>query len=179
MPETTVIGVIDTAVKIGLGALISGVATHWVSKAKNTAEERNAFQLRYRNILEEVAQSVEVTNHVYLKYWALVVEWFRYSKGGHDWPDSRREELDKTKKELFHEFKEITTAESKLLLLSETQSAALLRTYAESVVEFRRAFYVDSMSMTEELMEEKKSEIRIHRESLFKLISEKYKHGVT
>jgi threonine dehydratase len=57
----TTIDVIDSAVKIGLGALISGLATYLVAKSshdKTIAKERAQ---RKRDMLEAVAQ--HVTRH--------------------------------------------------------------------------------------------------------------------
>jgi len=91
---TTLIDVLDTAVKIGLGAVIAAIATHWHSKQKNKSESAREYEKRHRTLLEQVAEQTEQLNHVYLKYWALVVEWVRFTKNGKEWSQSRRDELE-------------------------------------------------------------------------------------
>lgn len=55
---TTVIEIVDTAVKIGLGALISGVTTYLVTN-KNHKHERNHGLVVYRR-----DRLVEITEHI-------------------------------------------------------------------------------------------------------------------
>ncbi|ANG62811.1 hypothetical protein A8C75_10155 [Marinobacterium aestuarii] len=179
MPDKTILDVVDTAVKIGIGALISGVSTYWVTKLKNSADAEKEYRQRYRSILEEVADNLESVNHVYLKYWALVVEWLRYKNGNNQWPETRKEELEKVKEELFHAFKAVTSAEAKLLLVGESRAYEALRAYAEKVIKFRRTFYCENMKMTEAEMETAKSEIKELRESFFRQVSDSYKHRIT
>ncbi len=53
---TTAIEVIDTAVKIGLGAIISGVATYWVTNAKNKHDLKKTYVEDSIKILRETAE---------------------------------------------------------------------------------------------------------------------------
>jgi phosphopantetheine adenylyltransferase len=80
MPDKSLIDVLDTAVKIGLGALISGISTYWITRQKDKSDSVKEYERRHRTILEQVAEETEQVNHVYLKYWALVVEWLRYNR---------------------------------------------------------------------------------------------------
>lgn len=170
----TLIDVLDTSVKIGLGAGISAIATYWHAKQRYKAESAKEYEKRHRTLLEQVAEQIEQLNHVYLKYWALVVEWVRYRKNGNEWPKERRSELDATKAELFSTFSSITSAESKLLLVAENDAYLKLRELAEAIVRFRRTCYVDSDSLTEEEMDAKKVEIKKLREDLYDLLSSTY-----
>ena len=179
MPDKTLIDVLDTAVKIGLGALISGVSTFWITKQKERADSAKEYEGRHRTILEQVAEETEQVNHIYLKYWALVVEWFRYKKQGSPWPDSRKEELERTKSELFHAFKSMTSAEAKLLLVNEKEASEALRKYGEAVVAFRRSYYMGNETMSEEQMASDKAAIKDLREEFFGIISDSYQTKFT
>jgi len=176
---TTIIDVLDTAVKIGLGALISATATYLHSKYKDKADSAKEYEKRHRSLLEQVAEQAEQLNHVYLKYWALVIEWVRYNKNDKEWPEERRSELEVTKNELFVSFGALTSAESKLLLVGENKAYLKLRELGDAVVQFRRSFYVDKNSLTESELDKKKSEIRELREELYKLLSSTYQTKVT
>lgn len=175
----TLIDVLDTAVKIGLGAGISAVAAFWHSKYRDKAESAKEYEKRHRTLLEQVAEQVELLNHVYLKYWALVIEWVRYEKNNNKWPEERRAELELTKTELFSTFASITSAESKLLLIGENEAYLKLRELGEAVVQFRRTCYVDKKSLTEQELDSKKLEIKKLREELYELLSNTYQTNFT
>jgi hypothetical protein len=176
---TTLIDVLDTAVKIGLGAAISAIATYWHSKYRDKAESAKEYEKRHRSLLEQVADQAEQLNHVYLKYWALVVEWVRYEKNQKNWPDERRAELEEIKTELFASFGSLTSAESKLLLIGENEAYAKMRELGETVVQFRRTCYVDKKSLTEEEIEQNKNRIKKLREELYELLSSSYQTNFT
>ncbi len=176
---TTLIDVLDTAVKIGLGAAISAIVTYWHSKYRDKAESAKEYEKRHRSLLEQVADQAEQLNHVYLKYWALVVEWVRYEKNQKNWPDERRAELEEIKTELFASFGSLTSAESKLLLIGENEAYAKMRELGETVVQFRRTCYVDKKSLTEEEIEQNKNRIKKLREELYELLSSSYRTNFT
>lgn len=179
MPDKSLIDVLDTAVKIGLGALISGISTYWITRQKDKSDSVKEYERRHRTILEQVAEETEQVNHVYLKYWALVVEWLRYTKEGNPWPEGRKEELEKTKTELFHAFKSLTSAEAKLLLVNEKEAYEALRAFGEAVVSFRRTHYMGHKAMSEDEIATDKNKIKQLREELFEIISDSYQTKFT
>jgi len=175
---TTMVDVLDTAVKIGLGALISGVVTYWHARQKENAETLNRLNSKRQELLEKAASQVEQVNHVYLKYWALVIESTRYDLSGTEWPKKRILELDEVKDELFQSFKYFTDAESKILLINEPEIYDLMRGYGELVVKFRRGVYVGKLGLTEVQINSEKSEIKLAREKLFSSLSKAYINGL-
>lgn len=70
---TTLIEVLDTAIKIGLGALISGVVTYWVTQAnyKNTLRKEAAEGKRktIREIAELIEESASLLNEFIHSHW--------------------------------------------------------------------------------------------------------------
>ncbi|MCG8067976.1 MAG: hypothetical protein JAY84_08920 [Candidatus Thiodiazotropha taylori] len=56
---TTALDIVDTAVKIGLGALISGFATYFVTKRNNTHEIFKEQHLRRLDLLEKLSISIQ------------------------------------------------------------------------------------------------------------------------
>jgi hypothetical protein len=56
---TTIIEVVDSAVKIGLGALISGVATYLVTSSRQKSELKKDILLRHRELIEKSSLEIE------------------------------------------------------------------------------------------------------------------------
>ncbi len=69
---TTSIEIIDTAVKIGLGALISGAATYWITKTKNTHEIHISKLTEGRSLVKDIAFHVETSTDMINDYLHLL-----------------------------------------------------------------------------------------------------------
>ena len=174
----TTIEVIDTAVKIGLGGLITIVGTFIVTRLNHDHEHKKERSKRFFDALEQSSNLIEETTHVALKYWALVIEWVRNRDDGMELAPHRKEELEKIKSDLFNEFKSLTVAESKLLLLGLTVPAAMLREYGDVLKEMRRKCYDGKKSLTEKEMDEVRETILSKRQALFVELSNAYKNGL-
>jgi hypothetical protein len=97
---TTSIEVVDTAVKIGLGSLITLAGTYVITRLNHEHENSQEKRKRYFDALESVGADVEEVTHGALRYWALVVEWARNNRQGLGLTEQRQKELDTTKSEL-------------------------------------------------------------------------------
>lgn len=60
--EKEVFDIIDTAVKIGLGALISGVSTYYLTLTKNNHDKEKYMQDRISQLLEDIVLKLESAN---------------------------------------------------------------------------------------------------------------------
>lgn len=175
---TTAIEIIDTAVKIGLGGAITLLSTIFVTKLNHKHDHDKEKSKRYYDALESVGADVEEITHIVLKYWALIIEWVRNDKQGLDLTEKRKDELEKTKEDLFNQFKSLTVAESKLLLLGLEEPAKLLREYGEYLKKLRRNYYYEKASLTEAEMDAVREELLSKRQTLFKALSEAYKNDL-
>jgi hypothetical protein len=155
----TPIDVIDTAVKIGLGALISGAAGYWIAKLNHDREIEKDRVHRRRELLESVAEQVETFTQNALHYWAVLTD------------DTRR--LEATP-ELLASFKELTSAESKLLLLGENECQKLVREYGEYVKGFREQFMLKGKLATGAEQKEFRENILSQRVTVFHALSAAY-----
>lgn len=171
----TMLEIIDTAVKVGLGALISGIATYFVSMAQQKGTTEQERRKRLAEILQEIAEQIENVNHVYLKYCALTTEALRCQRDGVIWVESRKNEREQVKGELFNVFKELTNAEAKAMLINETNISELIREYGEKVTEFRRLVVLNDNPITDDEIEKLKTDILNIRKSIFKTLSDAYK----
>jgi hypothetical protein len=175
---TTTIEVIDTAVKIGLGGLITLVGTLVATKLNHSHERAKERNKRRFDALENVGFNVEEITHVALRYWALVIEWVRNKNQGMELTEKRKKELEKTKLDLFDQFKNLTVAESKLLLLDLQKPSKLIREYGEFLKEMRRHYYDGKESLTEDKMDSVREELLYKRQALFKSLSDSYNAGI-
>lgn len=170
----TTIEVIDTAVKIGLGGLLTIIGTFFVTRLNHKHEYKKEKAKRYFDALEQTSALIEETTHVSLRYWALVNEWVYHG----ELAPQREEELENTKVNLFNEFKSLTVAESKLLLLGLEKQATLLREYGTHLGKMRSNYFVGKKGLTNNDMAEIRTIMLTKREELFKELSNAYKNGL-
>ncbi len=122
-------------------------------------------------ILETIAADVGNVSHIFAKYSALVVESIRY---GHRWPSARKQELDEISQELVAEFKRLSDAESRLLMLGEKTLEKNLRLYGSKIAHFRKHVYVGRQDIDEDEILALKKDINTLREQFYDFLSKKY-----
>lgn len=145
---TTWLEIVDTAVKIGLGALVTGVATHLNngrSHARTVEKERHAKNVE---MLESVVLSIEEATHVLLKHWAHITDWARIKERG-DAPSAEKVKLiGEYRLELFNLFKGLTNSEGRLLLMGHATQQLLLREYGQVISDYYRFAHVSNDQVT-------------------------------
>ena len=174
---TNLYDLLDTAVKIGMGATITALTTYLITRLKFKNQQEDIQQERHRGLLEDVAKHAEEVNHVYLKYWEMMLEYTHALQSGFEWPQNRRNELFLIIDELVLVFNELTIAESKLLLLGEKAVYRSLRRYRHKVVQFRRNFSVDKKQLSESEAQDMKKEISEAREQFYEALSKRYRES--
>ncbi|MFG8458331.1 hypothetical protein ACEOSC_23860 [Pseudomonas aeruginosa] len=171
----TALEVLDSAVKIGLGALIAGISTFLLSRHQHARELEKARINREFEVLKQTAEQIELFTHVALKYWAFIVEWGRYKRTQRTMPDARIDALESSITELFSSFKEMSNAEAKLLLLGYKSAQNKARIYGELITSLRREVHRDSTPLTEEQAQAWRTKILTAREELFDELSSCYR----
>ncbi|NHN37812.1 energy transducer TonB [Pseudomaricurvus alcaniphilus] len=159
---------IDTAVKIALGASIAGLSL-WLSQHRSNLNKPHSN--RRIDILEAVSSDVGNVNHIFAKYSSLVIESTRF---GGRWPQARKEELAKVNSELVDEFRKIADAEARLLMLGEKALEKTLRLYGARIAQFRKQVYVGRQDISEQEIVRLKQEILQLREQFYDILSHKY-----
>lgn len=177
MNPETLWQVFDTSAKIGIGALISAlfIMFFFSQRRHNTPKASHPDQRRLM-ILEGISADVGHLSHVFAKYSALVIESIHYGK---HWPQARQKELDLVNHELVREFKKLSDAESKLLMLGEKALEKTLRLYASKIVNFRRQVYVGRTDIQDETIIAMKKDINLLREQFYEFLSRKYDRLLT
>lgn len=175
----TTIEVIDTAVKIGLGALISGAAAYLIARLNHNREMEKSQAIRRREMLEGIAEQIETFTHAVLKYWALTGERAIYERDDHPMPEDRQLEWKEAYSSIPGMFKEITSAEAKLLLLGEEESQKLLRDYGNYISQFKAATFAAGQKLSNSVMQDHRANILNKRAALFQSLSAIYKRQRT
>ena len=167
--------IIDTSIKIATGGLASAVfCMAWVYRLRTKGAFISERGRKKRELLEEVAEYVSGVHHVYKQYVALTAE---FARAGEFWPKSRREELKRVSENLAAEFRNLSKAESKLLLLGEKRLEKGLRAYGSKIVSMRRVVYPEKGSMSSQdllSLEEFAKEIAKLKEAFFESLSDRY-----
>ena len=171
----TLLEILDTAVKVGLGALITACSAYWIAKANALSNRKADRQTRHHDLLEQSAEQIESFSHTMLRYWALITEQVRNREKALDLAPHRRQELDRTKAELFNSFSELTSAESKLLLLGHKECQSHLRSFGDCSREIRRRAFDGNQDLNTEDMESMRDNFLQERASLFDALATAYK----
>jgi hypothetical protein len=167
----------DTSAKIGIGALISALFMIIILNRRHSPQKTSAHPDQRRlMILEGISADVGHLSHVFAKYSALVIESIHYGK---HWPEARRKELELINHELVREFKKLSDAESKLLMLGEKALEKTLRLYGSKIANFRRQVYIGRTDIKDETIIAMKKDINLLREQFYEFLSKKYDRLLT
>ncbi len=177
MTPETLWQLFDTSAKIGIGALISALFMMIIWHRRHSTPKTHSHPDQRRlMILEGISGDVGHLSHVFAKYSALVIESIHYGK---HWPQARRKELEMVNHELVREFKKLSDAESKLLMLGEKALEKTLRLYGSKIANFRRQVYVGRTDIKDETIVAMKKDINLLREQFYEFLSKKYDRLLT
>ena len=167
----------DTSVKIGIGVIISMLFTLLIVHKRQGATRASSHPDQRRlMILEGISADVGNLSHAFAKYSALVIESTHHGKY---WPEARRKELEMINHELVREFKKLSDAESKLLMLGEKALEKNLRLYGIKIANFRSQVYVGRTDIKDEEIISMKKDINLLREQFYDYLSKKYDRLLT
>jgi len=178
MDQNTLWQLVDTSVKVGIGALIAGVSAWLMARRNNygAGASENVRVTKRIATLESVSAEIGNITHIFAKYSALAIESVRF---GNRWPQARKQELDNVNLELVAEFKKLADAESKLLMLGEKSLERTLRLYAAKISHFRRQVYVGRKDISSQEIADIKQDINKLREQFYDILSKKYDRLLT
>lgn len=162
---------LDTSLKIILGALIAGAAGWWVARRNAVVGSRSPQEERRLSILEQISGQVGHVTHIFAKYSSLAAESVQF---GERWPLDRKKELESISAELVSEFKRLADAEAKLLMLGEKNLERSLRLYGSQIALFRKQVYASRQDISLEQVAALKQEVARAREKFYELLSRKY-----
>lgn len=173
MDQNTLWQLVDTSVKVGIGALIAGISA-WLMVRNNPRGlngDANHRVSKRIDTLESVSAEIGNITHIFAKYSSLAIESVRF---GNRWPQARKQELDAVNLELVANFKQLADAESKLLMLGEKGLEKTLRLYAAKIAHFRKQVYVGRKDISSQEIADIKQDINKLREQFYDILSKKY-----
>lgn len=129
----TYLEILDTSIKIGLGALITGVIAYWNQKANISASVIKENLQFKRNLLTNISTDIEEINHLILKLWTI----FEFETKKHSIDKNKiLDRLDPIRTSLFNDFNLLSKSEGLLLLYDYSEQQEKLRAYGELLGKF-------------------------------------------
>jgi hypothetical protein len=144
---TTPYEVLDTAVKIGLGAIISGIVTYVMFKLNKNQERVQ----RRRELLEDVSKHVANVDRAGLRYWHAL----NRAENLPDYASDAQSKIDNIIEEVSVDS---TTVQATLWLLGENRCCELFKNYENAVWN-----YPDHALATEEEFQKAREPMRNKR----------------
>lgn len=173
---TTWIEIVDTAVKIGLGAVVTGIATSVNNSQSHTRSLQKDKLAKNVEMLERVTLSIEEVTHTLLKHWAHIVEWAKINERGDEVSEEKAKLITEYRTELFHLFKGLTNSEGMLLLLGYTKQQRKLREYGALIAEYHRYASRNNELIRASELEAWRVKILDGREGLYRVLNRAYRN---
>lgn len=170
----TELEILDSAIKIGLGALIGGITTYWTTKLNHTRELDKTRIVRRREIFESINDHCTSFTHALRSYWALMADWRDGGSLTEDKKAKLRREVERAGKKLYEAFHELTSAEGKLLFLGLPDVRSQLRAYGTHAQRFYAEVHVDGKELSEEDIDKHRDEMRRLHEGFMSALSTAY-----
>ena len=182
MPETTTwITVVDTAVKVCLGALIGGgisIVATYLSQRRESAKQYND---KKREQLLEAALQFHKFHATVGVYWANVRN-AAYKKENKDKLPPRerlskkeRAVLAKNERDVFDSFPILGECNTRLLLMGDKESSKRLLKYGEITKTFFAESHIDNKKTTQKNLDAHKTKLEAEKVSFMNSLHERYR----
>ena len=165
----------DTAVKIGLGALIGGAFGVWVAWLNNRNQSSRSYLEKKRSILESVLADVESFFSATTLYWANLANAIFKRDQGNRLTEGESKELKKLEQGLFESFKVVGSCSARLLLVGEVAAEIKLKELRDEIDAFFRIGNVDNKSSTVVVLEQHKERIASKRKEFYLALGTSFK----
>lgn len=165
------INVIDSAVKIGLGALIGGLITYFLQKLNHKKETERECQRRHRELAEDIAAHCNTVSVAVRNYWALMADWV--SPSVEEKPDESK--IRAASEVLYDSFHELTVAEGKLYLIGEEDLDKKLRDYALAAQKFYGEIHLDNKGLSYDDLKSHMESLRDKRKTFLSELGNSYR----
>lgn len=163
----TWIDVADSAVKIGLGALLGGGFAIWKAHLSDSSEAKRSFLKKKREMIEKVLEEIDAFFASATVYWARLADAVFKRKEDKQLTSEEAHELKNLEQQLFDNFKNLGFSSSRLVLIGEDEVEKTLREFSDTVEEFFKIGTIDDPNCTEEILQSHKKSIQASRQKLF------------
>lgn len=170
--------VADTAVKIGLGALVAGAFGYFTARLGHESERRARYSQRRRDHLEGILKLLtEVENKYTHQKWRLESYRFYEERGDHDKAKEEQHQFEEIDKQLYLALDRFGQSSSVLLLLGEAGTDKLLWEYRDAVNEWTTWSVLDPSVFPDDHKERLITNVNTAREKLFASLAQSYKES--
>ncbi|HKP76334.1 MAG TPA: hypothetical protein VJT67_12475 [Longimicrobiaceae bacterium] len=166
----------DSAVKIGLGALIGGLFGYHNAKLGYERDATKEYAKSRRDLLSQAVQQLNGFSQCHAAYWAQLYTILDKRRDNEPVTDAELGSLRSAEDVLQEAFKDFANIESHFLLAHEEGLYNEFRSYAEAADEFFKNAHLDSAELTAELMDRYKKDFKEKRRQLLFKIGEAYRH---
>lgn len=172
--EMSYLEILDTAIKIGLGALISGVTTWKVARLQHKNEDEKERNRRRIDNLEKVASQTQMFCHDAMIYWSRIVDYTRKQETSQALSKSQLRDLKEARTKLYSSYENLTSAESTLYLLGLKDSQERLRILGDAVSQFYAEVFIGEHGKSLEVVKRWRDDIHANRELFFNNLHKAY-----
>ena len=172
----TILEIVDTAVKVGLGAIIGGMFTYIIAKMNHDKEMEKDRLRRRRELLEEIASKCDNFSKEIRDYWALLSDWLEVHNPEKELPEHSFK-INESQKRFYNAFHDLSSAVGRLLLLGEKEASAKVHEYGSYAQRFYSSVYIGCKGIEEKEMKEYRNNFKSQYENIMFAISEIYKRN--
>lgn len=172
---TTWIEIADTAIKIGLGAAISGASAFLINRQTHNKSLEKENYSRNKETLESVTLNIEELTHALLKYWSYILEWAKNNEKGVQASKEKTNSITELRGDVFNLFKGLTNSEGRLLLIGCVEQQKKLREYGTLISEFYRYASRNNEEIQSLELEAWRTKILETREQLYSSLNKSYR----
>ncbi len=172
--EMSYLEILDTAIKIGLGTLISGVTTWKVTRLQHKNEDEKERNRRRIDNLEKVASQTQMFCHDAMIYWSRIVDYTRKQETSQALSESQLRDLKEARTKLYSSYENLTSAESTLYLLGLKDSQERLRILGDAVSQFYAEVFIGEHGKSLEVVKRWRADILANRELFFNNLHKAY-----
>lgn len=163
---TTTLDIIDTAVKIGLGSVITGVTVYFVAKRKQHHELKKDMLIDKNELLKECAFKLEKSSSTTSRTIYAIYHVFRTTD------DESKELLTEQISELSDASNEATEAQAIAYLIGERDLANLIGSYLAKEQKIYRHYRINLLKYDVEFVNSKAAEASKIKDSILTKLGE-------
>ena len=174
MPKE-ILEIVDTAVKIGLGAIISGIATYTITHKNHSHERNKELRLKKINILEFAIENVEPYFNAFSKYMSIVDGALRAGmQSGTISNENFKEQIYQLDNDFVfsRDKKNISISRLKLIALDDVVDKLLNVQKVEN--KFRQIIKFDNKLLTQDELEQIRDEFKIKKNEFYKSVQNSF-----
>lgn len=165
--------VVDSALKIGLGALIGGIVATYQSSVLFRRERKKALCDRRRELLEDFVEKFDAFGATVADYHASFWN-MQEDKAKGKLTDEMKAKHLKIDSQMMKAFKQLHAVESRLLLIREDDLHDALRDYIADAQDLYEKTELETTTLTESEISAFKIGLRDKRRALLRTVGERY-----